>query len=144
VAGRVAGLAVVLVGLVAAWLARRLPAQAGFGLGPAFLPFWTGLVLAGCGAWLVLHPGPAEGTRAAAREVGRAALGVALLAGYAVLLEPLGYVGSTALFLAAGILGLDRAHPGRAVGLGLASAGVLVLIFRVWLRVPLPAGPLGW
>ena len=46
---RLPGFMVFAFGVTASVLARRLPAQSGFGLGPAFLPLWTGIVLAACG-----------------------------------------------------------------------------------------------
>jgi putative tricarboxylic transport membrane protein len=141
VAGRIAGLAVVLIGLTAAGLARRLPAQAGFGLGPAFLPFWTALVLVACGVWIALRPEPLE---APARALVRAGVALAVLVGYALVLEPVGYLASTAAFLAGDVLLLDPSRPGRAAVTGLAGAVFLLLVFRVWLRVPLPGGRLGW
>lgn len=138
---RLPGLAVAALGVTAAVLARRLPAQAGFGLGPAFLPFWTGLVLAGCGAWIALRPEPLG---VPAGGLARAGAGLAVLAGYALALEPVGYVVSTAAFLVGGTLLLDPARPGRAALVGLGGALLLRLIFRVWLGVPLPGGWLGW
>jgi len=140
---RFAGAAVLALGLAAAVLARRLPGQAGFGLGPAFLPFWTGLLLAGCGAWLCARPG-VEAVWPRAAEFGRAAAGLGGLLLYTLALEPLGYLLSTAVFLAgaAFLLGPDR--PGRALLMGLGGAGFLLLVFRVWLRVPLPPAPGGW
>jgi putative tricarboxylic transport membrane protein len=143
--GWASGAPAVALGLAAAVLARRLPGQAGFGLGPAFLPFWTGVVLAGCGVWLCFIPGgvgPAE--RPDARGLGRAAVGLGALLLYALALEPLGYLLGTGSFLVGGGLLLDRRRPGRALAIGIGSAGFLLLVFRVWLRVPLPAGVLGW
>ena len=54
VIARLSGLVVAGLGVAACIFARRLPAQTGFGLGPAFLPFWTGIVLAAlaCGSVL--------------------------------------------------------------------------------------------
>jgi putative tricarboxylic transport membrane protein len=143
VGARLPGLVTLAVGLAAAWLARRLPAQAGFGLGPAFLPFWTGLVLAGCGGWLLVRPGTADGPPPARWGLARAAGGLGLLLGYALALEPVGYVASTASFLVVAMLGLEPRRPGRALAVGLGGAAFLVLVFRVWLRVPLPTGLLG-
>lgn len=142
--GRLAGLVVLALGVAASVLARRLPAQAGFGLGPAFLPFWTGLVLAGCGAWLFARPGTAEAGPVDRRALARAAGGFALLLGYALALPPLGYLLATAGFLGAGAFCLEPTRPGRALAVGVVGAAFLGLVFRVWLRVPLPAGPVGF
>jgi hypothetical protein len=142
---RLSGTVVLALGIAAAVLARRLPAQAGFGLGPAFLPFWTGLIFAGCGLWLLARPGDtADGTTADLRGLGRAAAGFSILLLYVLALERLGYLLSTVGFLAGTIILLSPSHPGRALSVGFAGAVFLVLVFRVWLRVPLPGGPIGW
>ena len=145
VAARLSGVIVLALGLVAAGLAHRLPTQSGFGLGPAFLPFWTGLVLAACGLWLCARPSAdADSSRPSFRGLARAAVGFIALLFYTLALEPLGFLLSTAGFLAAGIFLLEPDRPVRALLLGFVSAGFLLLIFRLWLRVPLPAGALGW
>jgi putative tricarboxylic transport membrane protein len=142
---RVSGLVVTGLGVTACILARSLPAQTGFGLGPAFLPFWTGIVLAACGLWLCARPTvDPEVSWPTSREFARAASGFVLLLLYALALQPLGYLISTAVFLVVGILLLEPARRPRALVIGIASAAFLFLIFRVWLRIPLPGGVLGW
>ena len=142
---RLPGLAVLAVGITAAVLARRLPAQTGFGLGPAFLPFWTGIVLAACGIWLCLRPDEnAEVSRPSQRGMARAGIGFVILLLYTLTLEPLGYLLSTAGFLVGAMLLLEPKRPLRALLLGIGSAAFLLLIFRLWLRVPLPGGFVGW
>jgi putative tricarboxylic transport membrane protein len=145
VIARVSGLVVAGLGVAACILARRLPAQTGFGLGPAFLPFWTGIVLAVCGLWLcVRSTADAEVSWPTSRGFARAASGFVFLLLYALALQPLGYLISTAVFLVITILLLDPVRPTRALVVGVASAAFLFLIFRVWLRIALPGGVLGW
>lgn len=141
---RLSGLIVTGLGVAACILARRLPAQTGFGLGPAFLPFWTGMVLAACGLWLCTRPVDADVSWPTSRGFGRAASGFILLLLYTLTLEPLGYLMSTAIFLVVGILLLEPVRPTRAIFFGLASAAFLFIVFRVWLRIPLPGGVLSW
>jgi putative tricarboxylic transport membrane protein len=78
------------------------------------------------------------------REAARAASSFFLLLAYALALQPLGYLISTAVFLVIAILLLEPVRPIRALVVGIAGAAFLYLIFRVWLRVPLPGGVLGW
>jgi putative tricarboxylic transport membrane protein len=133
------------IGVAVCILARNLPAQTGFGLGPAFLPFWTGIVLAGCGLWLCARGVvDTEVSWPSVRAFARAASGFVLLLLYSLALQPLGYLISTAFFLVIAILLLEPVRPTRALVVGIASAGFLFLIFRVWLRVPLPGGVLSW
>jgi putative tricarboxylic transport membrane protein len=145
VIARLSGLVVTGLGVAACLLARSLPAQTGFGLGPAFLPFWTGIVLAACGLWLCARPTvDAEFSWPASRGFARAASGFVLLLLYALALQPLGYLISTAVFLVIAILLLEPVRRTRVFMVGIACAVFLFLIFRVWLRVPLPGGVLGW
>jgi putative tricarboxylic transport membrane protein len=142
---RVSGLVVAGVGVAACILARSLPAQTGFGLGPAFLPFWTGIVLAACGLSLCARPvADSEISWPTSRMFARAASAFILLLLYALALQPLGYLISTAVFLVIAILLLEPVRPTRAFMVGTTCAVFLFLIFRVWLRVPLPRGVLGW
>jgi putative tricarboxylic transport membrane protein len=142
VIARLSGLVIAGLGVAACILARRLPAQTGFGLGPAF---WTGIVLAACGLWLCARPtADAEVSWPASRGFARAGSGLVLLLLYALALQPLGYLISTAVFLVVGILLLEPVRRARALVVGVASAAFLFLIFRVWLRIPLPGGVLGW
>lgn len=142
---RLSGLAVAGIGVAACIFARRLPAQTGFGLGPAFLPFWTGILLAACGLWLCARAADvnAEVSSPTSRGFARAAFGFVLLLLYALALQPLGYLISTAVFLVVGILLLEPVRRARALVVGIASSAFLFLIFRVWLRIPLPGGVLG-
>lgn len=142
---RLSGLVVAGIGIAVCILARSLPAQTGFGLGPAFLPFWTGIVIAACGLWLCARPlVDPEVSWPTSRMFARAAFGFVLLLLYALVLQPLGYLFSTAVFLVIAILLLEPDRLTRAFLVGIASAVILFLIFRVWLRVPLPGGVLGW
>ena len=142
---RLLGVVVAGLGVAACIFARRLPAQTGFGLGPAFLPFWTGIVLAACGLWLCVRPAvDAEVSWPSSRGFARAASGFVLLLLYTLALQPVGYLISTALFLVITIFLLEPVRPSRAFVVGVASAAFLFLIFRVWLRLPLPGGVLGW
>jgi putative tricarboxylic transport membrane protein len=144
VIARVSGLVVAGLGVAVCILARSLAAQTGFGLGPAFLPFWTGIVIAACGLWLCVRPTPdPEVSWPGLHAFARAASGFVIFLLYALALQPLGYLTSTAVFLVISILLLEPVRPTRALAVGIASAVLLFLIFRVWLRVPLPGGVLG-
>ncbi|HEU4344198.1 MAG TPA: tripartite tricarboxylate transporter TctB family protein [Candidatus Binatia bacterium] len=142
---RLSGLIVAGLGVAACILARRLPAQTGFGLGPAFLPFWTGVVLSACGLWLCVRGAPdPELSWPSSRGLTRAASALLLLLLYMLVFEPLGYLMSTAIFLVVGMLLLEPVRPSRVFVFGLVSAAFLFVLFRTWLRIPLPSGVLGW
>jgi putative tricarboxylic transport membrane protein len=147
---RVVGIVVTGLGVAVAIGARRLPAEAEFGLGAAFLPFWLGMLLAVLGLGLLLGIGgrpPDEGppiwpTDAPAwRRLGGV---LVLLAGYVALLERIGYVATTFLFLLLSMMALERGRWWVTVLISGLSTGALVSIFRAWLKAPLPRGPWGF
>src|SRR5919106_290739 len=96
------GAAIGVLGLVFCILARQLPQKTGFGLGPAFLPFWTGVLLLLCGVWLMIRPGErSEAQAVPGAGLRRAAAGFLILLLYALALEPfsLGVICSSTRFL---------------------------------------------
>lgn len=114
--------------------------------GPGFLPLWisfgiigTGLVLAvkGIRPRLTAQEGITWPEAAGWRRVGLmfAALAVSLL-----LLEILGFMVTTTLFMAVMVFGLGVRSWRMLASVPLLSAVGLYAIFAVWLRVPLPKG----
>jgi len=118
--------------------------------GPGFLPRWvafgligSGLVLTAKGIWprLALQEGVAWPTAAGWQRVGLmlGALAVSLL-----LLNILGFVVITTLFMAVVVFGLGVRSWRILASVPLVSAVALYVIFAVWLRVPLPKGILAF
>jgi hypothetical protein len=116
------------------------------GPGPAFVPFWLGLVMAILAAMMLVrslrqqHPGAAWLPRGEGLRDMLVVLGVTIL--FVALLNVLGMVIGTALYLAIliGYLGRHRWWVTLAVAVGAASFNWLV--FVRWLRVPFPEGKL--
>ncbi|MBI3003183.1 MAG: tripartite tricarboxylate transporter TctB family protein [candidate division NC10 bacterium] len=148
-ADRVAGVLGTALGLAVVVGARRLPPEAEFGLGAAFLPFWIGVVITCLSVALLLPvrrgtPGEGEGalpTDAAAWRRPGALL--ALLTAYVALLEPMGYVATTFGFLVFSMTVLGRRRWWVTVLTSGLATGALVALFRTWLKAPLPRGPWG-
>lgn len=118
--------------------------------GPGFLPLWisfgiigTGLVLAvkGIRPRLIAQEEITWPEAAGWRRVGLmfAALAVSLL-----LLEILGFMVTTTLFMAVVVFGLGIRSWRMLASVPLLSAVGLYAIFAVWLRVPLPKGILAF
>ena len=114
------------------------------GPGPAFVPFWLGLVMA-CLALMMLLRSLREKTPGEAwfpRGGGLRDILVVLAAtvAYVALLNVIGMVVGTALYLAVLVryLGRHRWWVTAAVALGAAAFNWLVFVH--WLRVPMPEG----
>jgi len=118
------------------------------GPGSGFFPFWLGLAMAVLAGLLLARvvrerdPGPAwvPRGRGAVRFLGVLGASVAFVA----LMPWLGMVVGTVLFLV-GILKLLEGHSWpAAIGVAVGMAAVNWVIFTWWLRVPFPAGVLGF
>jgi len=148
-ADRIAGSA--LLALAIAFSAGALKHYAYWGEngpGPAFLPFWLGLVMAVLAATLLVgalrsrDPGPAwlpsgDGLR-------RLALVVGATAAFVALLNVVGMTIGTVLFLVVLMRFLDRQPWPLTIAVALAVAGLNYLVFTRWLHVPLPTSPFGF
>jgi putative tricarboxylic transport membrane protein len=144
-ADAVAAFTVLAFAAVAVYEAGKLPFGVARNPGPGFVPWWTGATL-GLLALLLL------GQALAARPAARAAAGdrrvvavgglLGALAAYVALLEPVGYPLCTFGLV---VFMLRVVAPHRwTVALGVAALAAVgsFLVFAVWLKVPLPPGPL--
>jgi hypothetical protein len=145
----VAGAIVLLIGAVLAIEAYQLPYMVENVPGPGFLPLWLGGGILLTGATIML-----KALRGAYRSLPEIAwpdawgwrqvtvmfgsLAVALL-----LLNQLGFLITTALFMAAVIFSLGGRSWPTLIFAPIAAAGILYLVFAVWLNVPLPQGLFG-
>ncbi len=118
------------------------------GIGIAFLPFTMSLAIGALSAALLVSilRGRAEIPDKPVFQPGgrsRVFIVVALLMGYVLLIELLGYVFSTFLYLVATIIFLRRERIFSAVLVSCGLTIFLYAIFRLWLKSPLPTGFLG-
>ena len=116
------------------------------GPGPAFLPFWLGLVMALLALMMLFrslkekNPGGVWLPRGEGLRNMLVVLGATVL--FVALLKLVGMVIGTALYLAVLIRYLGR-HPWwMTLAIALAAAGFNWLVFVHWLRVPMPEGML--
>jgi putative tricarboxylic transport membrane protein len=122
------------------WHGSRIQARSvDAGPGPAVLPVALGVMIVVLAAVSFLRP---EVPRIELAHFSRIALILAALVGYALLLEPLGYVVTTAALLAFLLIALAERRawwqPVSAVAVSFAT----YYIFRILLQVPLPPDPL--
>ena len=118
------------------------------GPGPGFLPFWLGLVMAVLATLLLVgalrSKDPGEAWLPRGDGLRRLLLVIGLTAAFVALLNVLGMVLGTVLFLVALMRGLDRLPWLQTLAVALGVAGVNFMVFTFWLRVPFPIGVLGF
>jgi putative tricarboxylic transport membrane protein len=142
---RVSGLFWLAVALFAA--AQGLSLKLG-GLhrpGPGFFPFWGGVVLGLLSIVLVVRSpaGNAPGGARLRLDNAKPVVAIGAVLGYLLLLEVLGFVAVTFLFLLLLFRLERRSWTFSAVSAG-AGAGGSYVLFQLWLKTQLPTGPLGF
>jgi putative tricarboxylic transport membrane protein len=142
---RVSGLAWLAVALFAAAQGLSLGLGSLHRPGPGFFPFWGGVVLGLLSILLVVRS-PALDAPTAARlrlDTAKPVVAAGAILGYLLLLEVLGFVPVTFLFLLL-LFRLER----RSWTFSAASAAVGAVgsygLFQLWLKTQLPTGPLGF
>lgn len=126
----------------------RLERTMKMGIGIGFLPFAMSLAIGGLSIGLLVNilRGRAEiKEKPVFQPDGRSRVFVvvAFLMGYLFLIEWLGYVAYTFVYLAGTILFLRRERVFSAVLTSVGLTVFLYAIFRLWLKSPLPTGFLG-
>ncbi len=147
----VGSLLVVAFGTLAVLDSTQLPGpRSGAVLGPGFLPLWVGAVVILLGAWQLITALQVAGTPAGrgawpeGKSLGRVGLMLLGLAVYVSAANLLGFLFSTWIYLVAAMRMLAL-YPWRIVlAGGFLGSLVITAIFKVWLTLPLPGGPIGW
>jgi putative tricarboxylic transport membrane protein len=142
---RVIGAAGVLLGLAAAAEGWRLPAATETGEpGTRLFPMVLGGLIALLSALVVLRPaGPSESSAADRSGTSRLWTTVAVLVGYALAFERVGFPLATPLALGALLAGYGERRWTVLAGVSLGITGATYLVFARWLGAPLPLGILG-
>ena len=137
---RIGAVAMFLFGVFWAWVGSGYPMTSrDGGPGAGVLPTALGIIIAALAAASFFRP---EVERIKLPHFGRILIILRTLVGYALLLEPVGYVVATALLL--GVLLMvfaERKHWWQPVAAVAISFGTYA-IFRLFLSVPLPPDPL--
>lgn len=122
--------------------AARMPLWSGFVPQSGFIPLWYGITLFGLAAAIVAklywkkkpqHEEP----------VGKPLVVLAALAASIVGLDLIGFAPSIFFLLLVLFAAVERLPLLRSLAVAVAVSAVLFFIFRTWLGVPLPVGPLG-
>ena len=148
-ADRIAGAA--LLALAVAFSAGALRQWAYWGEngpGPAFLPFWLGLVMAFLAVGLLVSglrsPDSSQAWLPSGESLRRLVLVLAITVAFVALLGVLGMTIATVLFLVVLIRYLDHQRWAVALAVALGVAALNYFVFTRWLGVPLPTGPFGF
>ena len=138
-------LAVFLAVLGILWVVAALGMRLWEGFAPqsGFMPLWYGIILTGLAAAILVtlfmqrEPGKAE------QPIRKPLIVLAALAAGIAGLELVGFGPSVFLLLLVLFAVVERLPIGRSVLVAAGTTAVLFLIFRTWLGVTLPSGPLG-
>jgi len=131
-----------LLGLLWVVAAARMPLWQGFVPQSGFMPLWYGITLAGLAAAILvdlfMHKSAAP-----EEPIGKALVVIAVIAATVLGFELIGFAPSIFLLLLVLFAAVERLPLARSTAVAAAVTTVLFLIFRTWLRVSLPVGPLG-
>lgn len=133
-------LALAFAALGGLWIARAatMPLWDGFAPASGFMPLWYGVIL------VVLAAAVAFTAEKRPEEPVRKALVVlAVIAATILGLKLMGFAPSVFLMLLMLFAAVEKLPLLRSIAVALAVTAVLFLVFRTWLGVPLPRGPLG-
>jgi putative tricarboxylic transport membrane protein len=147
-ADQITGLLLLVFGLWFTVAARQYPYTTPTGPGSGFLPTWLGLVMAALAAMLLIRAtratDPGVPWMPSGRGLARLVAVVVAIALFIALMPVLGMTVATVLFLVAMLRLLEGHGWGTTLGVAGATACVNWLVFTYWLRVPFPAGGLGF
>jgi putative tricarboxylic transport membrane protein len=140
-----AGALIALVGVIALVGAWPLELWSDFGPGPGFLPAALGAALAIMGPAVALASlRTRETSRPSVSSLRKPLVVTGVMAAYLALLNVLGFVVATALFLFTLMRWVEARGTGQAAVLAVCIAVGLHLLFAVVLETPLPSGSLPW
>jgi len=140
-------LALAFGGIGAFWIAMSatMPLWDGFSPGSGFLPLIYGVLLALLSAGILVAAFTSGGGEGPAREPIRKPVLVTAALVLAVLgIETVGFVASMFIMLLFLYGFVERLPIVAALATSAITSGVLTVLFRTWLGVPLPSGPWGF
>ncbi len=133
------------------WEASQMPPSATFGPGSGFLPFWLGVLLAALATILFVSAWRRPATEKDSESVfpGKHALFAITsvlvgLAGYILLIEVLGYLVDTFLFIVFLMKAVEREKWPLTLMVAVGTTAVLFITFKFLLRITLPSNIFGF
>ena len=131
------------LGLMWVVAALGMPFWEGFAPQSGFVPFWYGVILVGLSTAILVNLLRQKESDVERPPIGKPLIVLAALACGILGLEPAGFGPAVFLLLLAMFVLVEKLPIVRSVVVAAATTAVLLLIFKTWLGIPLPAGPLG-
>jgi hypothetical protein len=133
----------VALGLLWVGAAMRMPLWEGFAPQSGFMPLWYGIILVGLTVAVVINLFLGKEAAKEEEPIGKPLIVTAVFAAGIAGLEPMGFGPAVFLMLLFMFALIERLPIIRSVLVAAGTTAVLFLIFRTWLNVGLPVGPLG-
>lgn len=143
----IAGVAVLLLGIVTTILAWHLPYTADFGPGPGFLPLWLGIILTICAIPVIVADLIKKRDKSEnffQPKTVKCLKVLILIVAVFLILPILGFSAGLALITAGGMRLMGRHSWVSCVVTVIVTAICIHYLFGQWLSIPLPEGMIGW
>lgn len=131
------------LGLLWVGAAIRMPLWEGFAPQSGFMPLWYGIILVGLTAAVLVNLFRQKEDAKAEEPIAKPLLVLGICAAGILGLEPMGFSPAIFLMLLFMFAFVERLPIVSSVLVAAGTTAVLFLIFRTWLKVGLPVGPLG-
>ena len=132
-----------LLGGVWVVAALRMPLWQGFVPQSGFMPLWYGALLVALAAAIIASLYLGKVPTQKEEPIGKPLVVIAAVAATIVGFNVVGFAASIFLLLTVLFTAVERLPLARSLIVATLATAVLFSIFRLWLRVPLPVGPLG-
>jgi putative tricarboxylic transport membrane protein len=142
----VTGYVLLAIGFITAWSSVYLSMGKWRHPGPGFFPFGLAAVLILLSFALIFRHWKKDATPAPfwpGKTWLRPLLGVAILFFYALIVDPVGFIPTTLIFLVAWMQIIERLRWRTTLSISIGTTVALYLIFDLFLEVPVPHGFLG-
>jgi hypothetical protein len=133
----------VALGLLWVGAAIRMPLWEGFAPQSGFMPLWYGVILIGLTVAVLVNLFVTNEGAKAEDPIGKPLIVLAVFAAAIAGLEPMGFGPAVFLMLLFMFTMIEHRPIIPSVLVAGGTTAVLFLVFRTWLKVALPIGPLG-
>jgi putative tricarboxylic transport membrane protein len=131
-------------------VSSQMKSPGSLGTGAGFLPFWLGVALAVLSVVLIVSARryPIDVANRSPFPAKQAFISIMLvlagLAGYIMLMERLGFIVNTFLFVTFLMKVVERAHWRKSLQVSVLATGALYVVFQVLLSIGLPKNMFGF